>query len=86
MDANERFDKVPIVNKNSDGTWAYRGKCGIGVAPASEFDANPECDGKKVMVSEGRNRGKTDMIVGEPKVGMGGELGSETDVFKRLLD
>ena len=26
------------------------------------------------------------MIVGEPKVGLGAELGSESDVFKMLLD
>ena len=37
-------------------------------------------------MSEGRNRGKTGVIVGEPKVGLGAELGSESDVFKVLLD
>ena len=59
LNAEERFDKVLIVSKNTDGTWAYRGKYGIGVAPASEFKANPGCDGKKVTVSEGRNRGQS---------------------------
>ena len=40
----ERVDNVPLVSNNTDGTWAYRVKHGIGVAPAGEFEADPVCD------------------------------------------
>ena len=37
-------------------------------------------------MSEGRNRGKTGVIVGDPKAALGTELGCDTDVFKVLLE
>ena len=85
-DVATRFDKVAIVNKNADGTWAYKGKCGISVAPADAFEADPVCDQKKITVKEGRNQGKTGVIVGEPKALPGTELGGDADRFKVLLD
>ena len=85
MDAAESFDKVSIVNKNSDSTWAYRGKYGIGVAPASEFEANPECDAKKATVSQARNRGKMGVAVSGPQVGLGVELEVPNPCAKCLL-
>ena len=86
LDATERFAKVAVLSKNTDGTWAYRCHTGIGVAPASAFQADPTCEGIQVTVNQGRNRGKTGVIAGEPKAPPGRELGGDTDVFKVLLD
>jgi hypothetical protein len=81
-----RYDMVAIVNKNADGTWAYRGKCGIKATPAEEFESDPVCDQKRVTVNTGKNRGKTGVVVAEPKPAPCTELGGDTDVFKVLLD
>ena len=87
LGVTERFDKVYIVNKNVDGTWAYRGKYGIKAASEHDFLSDPVCGKKKVTVDTGgKTRGKVGVVVGEPKAAVGTELGSDTDIFKVALD
>ena len=50
LGVTERFDKVYIVNKNVDGTWAYRCKYGIKSASEHDFESDPVCGKKKVTV------------------------------------